>query len=270
MTNSISVSSLIIYPVKSLAGITVDSSELDSMGLKNDRRWMLVSPQGDFLSQRKMPKMALIQPRFVDDQLILSSKNHTDFTVPTISSNSPQRMVVNIWKDSVNALRVGDDADSWLSTVLGMDCHLVYIPDDEIRQCDPEFAKQGEHTGFADAFPLLLISVASLDDLNSRLKHPVEMRRFRPNIVVSGCEAFAEDSWEKFTIGKLPLRGVKPCSRCILTTVNPDTGERDGNEPLQTLMTYRKQDNNVYFGQNVIHEQKGRIAIGDPLIVLPN
>ena len=266
MTHSICISSLTIYPVKSLAGIESKSAELDSMGLKNDRRWMLVSPQGDFLSQRKVPKMALIQPRFEDDQLILSSKGQADFTVP--AANPENTMLVTIWGDSVTAQRVGKEADAWLSAILGLECHLVYIPDDEVRQCDLEFAKQGERTGFADGFPLLLISTASLDDLNTRLKHPVKMKRFRPNIVVTGCDAFSEDDWKQFIIADIPMRGVKPCSRCILTTVNPDTGKREGAEPLQTLMTYRKWDNNVYFGQNVIHEQKGIISIGDVLTVL--
>ena len=266
MKNSIRVSSLTIYPVKSLAGIEIESTELDSMGLKNDRRWMLVSPQGDFLSQRKVPKMALIQPHFMDEQLVLSSKNQGDFSVP--SANPQHTMQVNIWGDSVTAQRVGKEADDWLSAVLGLACHLVYIPDDEVRQCDLEFAKQGERTGFADGFPLLLISMASLDDLNSRLENPVEMRRFRPNIVVTGCDAFAEDDWQQFNIADLPMRGVKPCSRCILTTVNPATGEREGAEPLQTLMKYRKWDNNVYFGQNVIHEKRGIISVGDIVTVL--
>lgn len=266
MTPLIRISSLTIYPVKSLAGIESESFELDNMGLKNDRRWMLVSPQGDFLSQRKVPKMALIQPRFEDNQLILSCKDQTDFTIP--SATPENTMLVNIWGDSVTAQRVGKDADDWLSAVLALECHLVYIPDNEVRQCDIEFAKLGERTGFADAFPLLLISIASLDDLNSRLEQAVEMRRFRPNIVVTGCDAFAEDGWEHFTLADIPMRGVKPCSRCILTTVNPDTGERTGAEPLHTLMTYRKWDNNVYFGQNVIHEKRGVISVGDVVTLL--
>ena len=263
MTKQISISSLTIYPIKSLAGISLESAELDSMGLKNDRRWMLVTPEGDFLSQRKVPKMALIQPRFVDNQLILSHDNQEDFVVP--AANPQHTMQVTIWKDSVTALRIGDAADEWLSQILEIKCHLVYIPDSEVRQCDLEFSKQGERTGFADGFPILLISQASLDDLNKRLEEPVEMRRFRPNIVVTGSEAFAEDNWKTFTLGSIPMRGVKPCSRCILTTVNPDTGEREGAEPLKTLMTYRKEGSKVLFGQNIIHEALGTLAIGDRL-----
>jgi uncharacterized protein YcbX len=177
-------------------------------------------------------------------------------------------MQVTIWKDSVTAQRVSTQVDQWLSTAIGTPCHLVYIPDDEIRSCDPEFAQADDRTGFADAFPLLLISTASLDDLNQRLQQPVSMQRFRPNIVVEGCDAFAEDNWRKFTLGNIPMRGVKLCSRCVLTTVDPKTGKRTGAEPLQTLMGYRKQGKNVYFGQNIIHDALGSIQLGDRVVVL--
>ena len=267
MPHQITVSSLYIYPVKSLAGIKLKSTKLDNMGLEYDRRWMLVSPSGRFLSQRNMPKMALIQPIFVNKQLILTLTGRKDFIVP--DANPQQTMMVTIWKDSVSAQRVGKAADEWLSEALGIQCHLVYIPENEIRQCDLSFSKQGDRTGFADGFPILLISTASLDDLNQRLEQTVEMKRFRPNIVVSGCDAFAEDNWHQFTLGKIAMRGVKPCSRCILTTVNPETGERNSNtEPLKTLMKYRKQGNNVYFGQNVIHDHAGIIQIGDSVSLL--
>jgi uncharacterized protein YcbX len=261
----INISALYIYPVKSLAGIALKSSELDAMGLKHDRRWMLVSPNGDFLSQRKLPQMALIQPKFIQQQLFLSTANQPDLVVA--EANAQQTMQVSIWKDSVTAQCVGEEADKWLSKALGTPCHLVYIPDSEIRQCDPKFAKQGDHTGFSDGFPILLISTASLEDLNQRLDQAVSMKRFRPNIVVDGCEAFAEDHWAEFSIGEIAMRGVKPCSRCILTTVDPATGQRSGVEPLQTLMRYRKQGSNVYFGQNVIHNAIGNIQIGDSVVI---
>lgn len=260
----ITISQLYIYPVKSLAGIAIDSSKVDAMGLMHDRRWMLVSPTGDFLSQRKFPKMALIQPTFIDQQLILTSANQPDLIVAT--ADTQHTMQVTIWKDTVTAQRVGEQADKWLSKTLGTPCYLVYIPDNEIRQCDPEFAQQGEHTGFADGFPILILSTASLEDLNQRLDQPVTMKHFRPNIVVEGCYAFAEDDWDTFSIGDVAMRGVKPCSRCILTTVNPATGERNSMEPLQTLMSYRKQGNNVNFGQNVIHSTTGNIQIGDRVV----
>jgi uncharacterized protein YcbX len=226
---------------------------------------MLVTPEGNFLSQRKVPKMALIQPKFRHQQLILSTATQPDLIVA--DAMTQQTIQVSLWKDSITAQRIGDLADQWLTEALGIPCHLVYIPEHEIRQCDQTFAKKGDRTGFADGFPILLISTASLDDLNQRLAEPVEMARFRPNIVVEGCNAFAEDSWREFTLGDITLRGVKPCSRCLLTTVDPRTGKRTGMEPLQTLMSYRKQGNNVNFGQNVIHNTTGHIQIGDTLIV---
>jgi len=260
----ITVNALYIYPVKSLAGIAMKGSALDAMGLKHDRRWMLVSPEGNFLSQRKFPQMALIQPKFIDQQLILTTANQADLIVA--EADTQQTLQVTIWKDSVTAQRIDEQADKWLSKALGTPCHLVYIPDNEIRQCDPEFSKQGEHTGFADGFPILLISTASLEDLNQRLDQPITMKRFRPNIVIEGCEAFAEDDLKAFSIGGVGMRGVKPCSRCILTTVDPETGQRTGAEPLQTLMRYRKQGNKVNFGQNVIHNSVGSIQVGDLIL----
>jgi uncharacterized protein YcbX len=225
---------------------------------------MLVSPAGDFLSQRKFPQMARIQPKFIQQQLILTHPTQPDLFVA--KANSQKTMQVTIWKDSVTAQCINEQADKWLTTLLKTPCHLVYIPEHEIRQCDLAYAKQGERTGFADGFPILLISIASLDDLNQRLDHPVDMKRFRPNIVVEGCDAFAEDKWTNFTLGNLAMRGVKPCSRCILTTVNPETGQKsDDMEPLKTLMSYRKQGNSVYFGQNVIHTTTGEIRVGDSL-----
>jgi len=264
VTQSIQVSGLFIYPVKSLAGISLQSSEIDSMGLKYDRRWMLVSPDGLFLSQRKVPNMALIKTALDEGKLTLSMQGRGDHQVPEVTDAS-QTMSVRIWNDQLEVQRVGDKSDAWLSDALGIDCHLVFIGNNVVRQCDLEYAKEGDKTGFSDGFPMLLISEASLNDLNSRLENPVEMRRFRPNIVVSGCEAFAEDSWEVFSIAGIEMRGVKLCSRCILTTVDPDTGERSGREPLETLSSYRKVGNKVNFGMNVIQQQQGVLKRGDSL-----
>ena len=271
MAQTIKVTGLTIYPVKSLAGIELQSSELDSMGLKYDRRWMVVAPDGLFLTQRRFPQMALISTSLTNGQLIFSKDGKVDHIVPAISSDV-ETMQVRIWKDTVTAQKVGDESDAWLSDALGFDCHLVHIDDSEVRQCSLDYAEEGDRTGFADAFPILVISEESLNDLNNKLenkgKNPVPMKRFRPNIVISGCEAFAEDTWKALTIGKISMRGIKLCDRCILTTVDPATGERTGKEPLETLAEYRKWDNNVYFGMNIIHEQQGVLNIGDEVVVL--
>ncbi len=265
----IKVTGLMIYPVKSLSGISLQSSEVDAMGLKYDRRWMLVSPDGKFLSQRTLPRMALIKTALdAEGRLTLSMQGKRDLAVP---AESDATLPVQIWNDQVEANLVSKTCDTWLSDALGVACHLVYIADDVVRQCDLAYAKQGDRTGFSDGFPMLLISEASLQDLNERMQarsvDPVEMRRFRPNIVVSGCEAFAEDNWQNFTIANIPMRGVKPCSRCPIPTVNPDTGERTGSEPIATLSTYRKQGAKVFFGMNVIQQETGELRLGDKLVV---
>ena len=267
MSIQIKVSGLFIYPVKSLAGIALDSSRVDAMGLHNDRRWMLVSPDGLFLSQRKVPRMALINTALDDQgQLTLSMKGKKDHTVPLVDNNSKTKRV-RIWNDELDVPVVSEDSDAWFSSALGVECQLVYIPDNVVRQCDPDYAKEGDRTGFSDGFPMLLISEESLSDLNSHLKQKgeaaVEMRRFRPNIVVTGCEPYAEDNWQVFKIADLQMRGVKPCSRCILTTVDPDKGERSGAEPLATLKEYRQEGNKVLFGMNVIPQTLGEIKVGD-------
>jgi len=258
----ITLTEINIYPVKSMAGIALQSSAIDAMGLQYDRRWMVVSPQGKFITQRSHPQMALIQPSLNKGQLTLSSFGLEDHIVPLANSKSAYKSV-QVWRDTVRARHLSDTTDHWLKHTIGEDCHLVYIDDQEMRQCDLTYAKQGDRTGFADGFPLLLISRASLDNLNSKLKKPVTMQRFRPNLVVSGCDAFAEDCWTSMQINSLSFKIVKPCSRCVITTVDPKLGLVTTSEPLQTLASYRKRDNKIYFGQNIIHQNTGNVSLGE-------
>jgi uncharacterized protein YcbX len=234
------------------------------MGLRYDRRWMLVAPAGKFITQRTHPQMILIQPQLADGVLTLTRQGMPDHQVAAVSTDSAP-LQVEIWNDRVNALPVSEETDAWLTQAIDAPCRLVYIADDEIRQCDPEYADERDHTGFADGFPLLLISQASLDDLNGRLQQPLPMKRFRPNLVVSGCDPYAEDGWRKICIGDVTLRVVKPCSRCVITTVDPETGIKGPGEPLRTLATYRMRDKQVYFGQNLIHQQQGTLAVGQDI-----
>lgn len=176
-------------------------------------------------------------------------------------------MIVQVWNDRCPAQLCGDSADAWLSDFLDRPCRLVHMADETVRQVDLKYAALGDRTAFADGFPLLLISQASLDDLNSRLTDSVPMIRFRPNLVVSGCEPYAEDHWRKIRIGELTLRVVKPCSRCKITTVDPGSGET-GSEPLKTLSGYRREGNRVFFGQNLVHEGTGELALDMPVEVL--
>lgn len=261
------LSELYLYPVKSLAGIQVAEWELDSFGLRFDRRWMVVDAQGKFMTQREFPQMALIQPKLIGQALRLNHPQLGEFEVPSASQDSV-RVQVKVWQDPVEATPVSESADAWLSDAIGVPCRLVFFPDEVQRQVDLDYARPGERVAFADGFPLLLIGQGSLDDLNRRLASPLPMRRFRPNLVVAGAPAYAEDSWRRIAVGGIPMRVVKPCSRCVITTVDPQTGRFSGKEPLATLSTYRKRGNKIYFGQNLVHEGRGRLSVGDRVELL--
>ncbi len=254
------VSELAIYPIKSCRGISEQETQIGAFGLKNDRRWMVVDEQGIMLTQRKISKMCLIQPALVSDGVILKILSMHELYVKTPSNT--KKIKVKVWADECTAFDAGDSAAKWLSDFLEIKCRLVYFPDDEFRQVDLNFSHVGDKTAFSDGFPLLLISQESLDDLNTRIAtNVISMDRFRPNIVVKGASAFAEDEWKKIKIGDTTLRIVKPCSRCVIPSINIETAERE-KEPLKTLVSYRKRDNKIYFGQNVIANSVGNIKVG--------
>lgn len=264
MTNII-VSGLSVYPVKSCRGIKLNSALVESFGLENDRRWMVVDESGVMLTQRKISKMCLIQAELTETGLILKTTSMGSLSV--INPAIKKKVTVKVWADECQAYDAGDEAVKWLSQVLSVTCRLVYFPDDEFRQVDLSYANKGDKTAFSDGFPLLLISQASLDDLNSRLNTPVTMDRFRPNIIVSGCQPFTEDKWKKIRIGNIIFRIVKPCSRCVIPAINIETAERE-EEPIKTLVAYRKRDNKIFFGQNVIADSCGEIEVGMPVEIL--
>lgn len=261
----IRLTALNIYPVKSLRQISLSKSWLEPFGLQHDRRWMLVDNQGKMITQRQQPRMCLIQPKLIEPGIILHAAGMPDLQVDKPVSGS--RRQVTVWEDHCQAYDAGDDVANWLSDFLDIQSRLVYFPDDESRQVDMNYAKEGERTAFSDGFPLLLISQASLDDLNQRLQTPVSMDRFRPNMVVSGCEAFAEDSWKKIRIADVTFRIVKPCSRCIIPNIDIETGKKS-NEPAKTLSTYRRLNDQILFGQNVIAEAEGELTLGMPVEVI--
>jgi hypothetical protein len=264
MTN-IFVSSLSIYPLKSCREIKENATWVEDFGLKDDRRWMVVDDNGVMLTQRKIAKMCLIQPEITATGLILKTVTMNSIYVDTPFSNN--KCSVKVWTDQCQAYDAGDEAANWLSQFLSTKCRLVYFPVDEVRQVDLNYAKAGDKTAFSDGFPLLLISQESLDDLNQRLSNPVAMNRFRPNIVVKGCLPFAEDSWKKIRIGEITFRIVKPCSRCVIPSINIETAEKE-EEPLKALVSYRKHDNKIFFGQNVIADTKGKIEVGMQLEII--
>ena len=248
------------YPVKSLRGSQLESAVVDARGIRLDRHWMLVDRQGAFLSQRQLPRMILVETRVEDQALRLSAPGMQDLLLP--GAHVGDDVAVKVWRDECTARVMDPRADAWLSEFLGVECRLVFLPPGSVRQVDLNYARQGDQVGFADGFPFLLISQASLDDLNRRLPAPISMERFRPNLVISGCDAYAEDSWQRIRIGELVFRVVKPCSRCIIPTIDPETGSRGDAEPLATLSRYRKHGNNVVFGQNLVHDGIGSLERG--------
>jgi len=259
------VSQLYVYPVKSARGISLDSAHLDGRGIHLDRRWMLVDSDARFLTQREIPRLSLIQVESLPTHLRITAPAMPALTVPLIP---PERkpLTVIVWKDAVKALDMGEATSAWFTKFLGVTCSLVYMPEGSLRPVHSEYASPSQQVGFADAFPLLLISEGSLADLNSRLDEPLPMNRFRPNIVVTGCAPFAEDGWKEITIGDVRMSVAKPCARCITTTVDQATGIR-GKEPLATLARYRTRDNKVLFGQNLIHQSAGTLRVGDAVKV---
>ena len=264
-----------IYPVKSLDGYSPESAVLTARGFQYDRRWMLVDENNVFMTQRQFGKMALLRATVVADKLRISKKEApNDFIeIPLSNSVGTGQAEVQIWEDLYVGAGVSVAADRWLSEALDKSCRLVFMSETTNRVVDPVYNTGGDIVSFADAYPYLLIGEASLQDLNSRLKTPVSMRRFRPNIVFSGAEPYYEERMRNFSIGNNDFLGVKPCGRCVLTTRDPDTGIK-GAEPLKTLASYRQFNNKILFGQNLVwkptHEKQSvesTIKVGD-LIVL--
>jgi uncharacterized protein YcbX len=265
---AMTLSEIWVYPVKSLGGIRLTKALTEERGLQYDRRWMIIDEENVFITQRAHLKMALIDVALLDDGLkIFLRADPADFVLVPYEPVTALPVTVQVWDDATEALTVSDEADSWLSRQLDMKLRLVAMPDSTERKADPRYARHNENVSFADGFPYLVISQASLDDLNGRLAEPIEMRRFRPNFVISGTEPFAEDQWKHIAIGNLRFEVVKPCARCVLTTINPETAEK-GAEPLKTLATYRRNGNKILFGQNVTVRDFGELKVGDRITVL--
>jgi uncharacterized protein YcbX len=260
----VKISQLFCYPFKSARGIALDHTNVEERGLEFDRRWMAVDAGGRFLSQRTHSMLARITVRLdlPSGQLVLSHAGMNDLALP-LSFTSPFRRNVVVWDDTMSALECGNEADHWITHVVGETASIVYFPDDSRRAVDVRYAHNQEHTAFADAYPVLVLSQASLDDLNSRLDTPLGVERFRPNVVVTGCRAYEEDTWSVCEVGSAVLEMVKPCARCVVTTIDQDTLARSA-EPLATLSRYRQSpQNKTLFGQNALVRRTGTIRVGD-------
>jgi hypothetical protein len=269
-TIAMQLSALYRYPLKSAIGEPLRASRIDALGLEGDRRWLVVdADSGRFLTQRLLPQMTQLLARYAEEEaLLLSAPGQHSLAVQRPGTEA-ESVGITIWRDSVPAADAGPEAADWLTRLLGRPCRLVYLPPERARQVDTAFARVGDRVAFADGFPLLLIGQASLDDLSGRVGRPLEMLRFRPNLVVSDSAPFAEDGWKRIRIGGLDFRVAKGCSRCIMTTLDPATGERSPDrEPLATLKSFRERDGEVYFGQNLICDGRGTIEAGMPVEVL--
>ncbi|MFD0999795.1 MOSC domain-containing protein [Ohtaekwangia kribbensis] len=259
----LTLSEIWIYPVKSLGGIRLSSSKVMEKGLLYDRRFMLVDENGKFMTQRVYPKMALFKLSINDSTLIV--QHHQDIlTIPIIPPLNEPAVSVQIWENIVQAHEVNTTYSAWFTERLDIQCKLVFFPEEYERPVDPAYKVNDEHVSLADAYPFLIIGQSSLDDLNARLKEPVPMNRFRPNFVFTGGEPFEEDHWRNFQIGSNGFIAVKPCARCVLTTVNQDTAEK-GAEPLKTLASYRTRNSKVYFGQNLVATHHTEVKVGDKI-----
>jgi uncharacterized protein len=257
----LTVSELYIYPIKSLGGIALNSATLTDRGFEHDRRWMLVDDNNQFITQREVNAMALLKPRLTEQGLLIQNSRipGEEILVP-FEPTMAGTIMVDVWSNHCRARQVSADADAWFSKQLGISCKLMYMPDTTNRFVDSRYAHN------KDGFPLLLIGQASLDDLNSRLATPLPMNRFRPNVVFTGGTAFEEDTMKHFEINGITFFCVKPCARCVMTTIDQQSGAR-AKEPLTTLSTYRMKRNKILFGQNVLYKGYGAITVGDTITI---
>ena len=272
---TLTLSGLYIYPIKSAAGIVVNAAQLTARGLQFDRRWMVVDAQGKFMSQRRFPRMALIEVA-IANKLTITAPGMPAISL-LLTPELSERVQVEIWGDRCTALNLPDEAAKWFTQFLGVECQLVYMPETSDRPTDHGKFGSEHIVSFADAYPYLLISEASLAGLNQKLMAkqtaPVPMNRFRPNLVVKGDIApHAEDQWQRIQIGSAIFQVAKPCARCSIPNVDQARGDRTP-EPSRTLATYRAWDKDIWFGQNLIQagsgdDQASRLSVGDEIEIL--
>ncbi|WP_129311048.1 MOSC N-terminal beta barrel domain-containing protein [Streptomyces sp. L2] len=266
--------SIHVHPVKALRGFSPREAVVEPWGLAGDRRWVLIDDGGKVVTQREQPRLALAAAEPMPGGGIrLSAPGHEPLAVavpePTVT------VPVDIFGTKVEAVPAAEAAHAWCSTYLGAGARLVHMDDPAARRpLDPDFARPGETVSFADGYPLMVTTVASLDSLNSLIaagdraaEGPLPMNRFRPSVVVAGTEPWAEDDWSRLAVGEVEFRVTKPCARCVVTTTGQDTGVR-GREPLRTLARYRRFGQSLLFGQNLVPLSPGVIRVGDPVRIL--
>lgn len=260
------ISKIIIYPIKSLGGIELQETEIDQFGLKYDRRWMIISSNGKALTQRENHDLSQFLVTIINETIIISHKKDQQFQIVLpLSISRGKECEVSIWNDTCIALEADEVANKRLSMKLGQDVKLVYLPPQNGRIVDTKYAQNGETTSFTDGFQILILGEESVNLLNSKLEEKVTYHRFRPNLLFKGGTPHCEDEFGDFSIGEAHFKAVKPCSRCVVTTINPETS-KVGKEPLKTLHTYRLINQKVMFGMNVIVKNANTIRVGDAII----
>jgi uncharacterized protein len=263
----ISVQQLFVYPIKSLGGFSVQNAQVNKRGLQYDRRYMLVDDNNSFLTQRTFKEMALLQVAQANNNFeVFDKRNIADKIFIPNELTSGSTALVTVWDDVCEAIIAPQAINTWFTKVLGANCRLVYMPNSSQRFIDKRYATNtNDVNSFSDGYPILMVSEASLNDISAKAKTEIPVDRFRPNIVITGVAPFAEDDLKQFTINNTNYMGVKPCARCVVTTIDQNTAQ-SGKEPLKTLATYRQVNNKILFGQNVIPQNNGVIAVGDKLL----
>jgi len=270
---SLTLTSVHRYPVKSCRGESVHELLVEPWGLAGDRRWMLVDEVGAAITAREVNRLVLIHPAITPDGLVVSGPDLPELTVSTPDPGA--QIPVNLWESHLTAAPAGPEADAWFSKAMGRTARLVHLDDPTRRPTSPDFSEPGDRVSLADGYPLLLATEESLAALNDVVlanatdaREPLPMTRFRPNVVVAGAEAWAEDDWRRIRIGGATFRAVKGCARCVLTTIDPETGLRE-KEPIASLARVRRWDGKTWFGINLVPDHADvTIRVGDELEVL--
>ena len=269
--NEISVSQLFFYPIKSCGGIELTSREITPSGFYLDRHWMVIDENGLFITQRQKKQLALVRPEIKNGKLHISIKGRTELVeIPISEEGDP--MEAEVWGNKYLAINDGPLASELLSDHLDKKALLVHMASGEVREVETDYGR----LEFADSYPFLIVSEASLNDLNQKIQllegRPIPINRFRPNIVLTGNESYGEDSWAQIKIGEILFDLGEHAVRCVTTTTDQETGER-GKNPLKTLSTYRKVTigggkKGVIFGQRAVHKSNGEISQGDQVTIL--
>jgi len=254
------VKDLYIYPIKSLAGIAVQSAKAEEMGFENDRRWMLIDETNQFITQRNYPNLSQFYPIINGDKIEISyfDTKHKF----SISEGLNEPIISKVWDDESKVVEVSKATSKWFSDALGFTCKLVKISKKGDRKHNSSQLNQTLNVSLADGYPYLLVGSKSLDFLNKKLEEKITIQRFRPNIVINSLIPHEEDSFDSFQIGNVKFQNAKPCGRCVMINTNPETGVVL-KEPLKTLSTYRSSNNSVLFGTNIMCLNEGIIAVGD-------